>query len=274
MTRTLCTLTVTAAVLAAGAGISLPTAASVVLNGTRVIYSAGQASKTLQLENDDDHPNLVQVWVDADAQDNAEIPAPFIVNPPIFRMAAHTGQMVRLRFVGPDAGSPALPADRESVFYLNFTQIPALPQDQRDTSQLVFLLQSQVKIFYRPKGLPEQDLSCASLRFTREGKSVQVENISAYHVVVSRADWVDNATANDAPAPLAQAQMLAPFAQANWRLPQASAQANPADQTNQTGQTGGDAAVRLWLRNDYGADAGHTCPVMTLALPAAPVFSS
>jgi len=273
MTRKLCTRAVTAAMTAllaaAGASFTAPAAASVVLNGTRVIYPAGQLAKTLQLENDDDHPNLVQVWVESDDAGGADIPAPFVVNPPIFRMAPHAGQMVRLRFVGSDAAAPLLPADRESVFYLNFTQIPALPEAQRNDSQLVFLLQSQVKIFYRPKGLPAQDLSCASLRFTREGDTVQVENISSYHVVVSRADWISgsaegdaiNHTADDTLVPLAQAQMLAPFAQSSWRLPQDIAlHARAGD--------AGQASARLWLRNDYGADVSHTCPVMSLGLPA------
>jgi len=216
----------------------------VVLNGTRVIYPASQPSKTLHLSNDDAHPNLVQVWVtreEEDDTDGAGNPAPFVVNPPIFRMAAHADQMVRLRFVGDDS----LPADRESVFYLNFTQVPALPDDQQDANRLVVLLQSRVKLFYRPKGLPAHDLSCASLRLEHHGDVVQVTNTSAYHVVVSRAEMVTGSRTGD--TALASAQMLAPFAQARWPLP---AQAD---------STAPLPSVRLWLRNDYGADAAYTC---------------
>jgi len=177
--------------------------------------------------------------------DNAANPAPFVVNPPIFRMTAHTDQMVRLRLVGDES----LPADRESVFYLNFTQVPALPDDQQDANRLVVLLQSRVKLFYRPRGLPAHDLSCASLRLVYDGDAVQVTNTSAYHVVVSRAEMLTGDGTGDTALPLARAQMLAPFAQTRWQL---AAQADTSVPS---------PPVRLWLRNDYGADAAHTCPL-------------
>jgi len=246
MTRKHCILTVT--LLAGLAGLPCPAPASVVLHGTRVIYPASQPGKTLHLTNGDAHPNLVQAWVARGEEDDTDgatnptpNPAPFVVSPPIFRMAAHADQMVRLRLVGDDS----LPADRESVFYLNFTQVPALPDDQQDANRLVVLLQSRVKLFYRPRGLPAHDLSCASLRLEHHGDAVQVTNISAYHVVVSRAEMVKN----DAALPLASAQMLVPFAQTRWALPA------------QSDTTAPSSPVRLWLRNDYGADAAHTCPL-------------
>jgi len=144
---------------------------------------ADLASQTLQLTNQDDHPNLVQLWVEGDGEHDTNTPAPFIANPPILHMAAHAQQTVRLRF----NGSQDLPQDRESVFYLNFTQVPALPDDGMDANQLVLLFQSRVKLFYRPQGLPAFAPNCQSLQPSREGDSVTLTNTGAYHMVVSRA---------------------------------------------------------------------------------------
>jgi len=207
--------------------------ASVVLNGTRVIYQGGQHGKTLQLTNEDAHPNLVQVWVDDDA--------PFVLNPPIFRMEPHAGQMVRLRVE--DAG---LPKDRESVFYLNFTQVPALDEAAAEANRLVLLLQSRVKLFYRPKGLAQQRLSCKSLHVQRKGDQLTVENSSPYHVVVNQAVL----SAGGKHVPLAQAQMLTPFSTTTWVVPAQAAGAKAAAQS-----------LELSLRNDYGSDVNHVCSV-------------
>jgi len=214
------------------AGITTPAAhASVVLNGTRVIYQAGQHGKTLQLTNEDDHPNLVQVWVD----DNA----PFVLNPPIFRMEPHAGQMVRLRIADMD-----LPQDRESVFYLNFTQVPALDDAAQEANRLVLLFQSRVKLFYRPKGLAPNVFSCAALRMRRLTETMQIENTSAYHLVVMRAEL----RSGEKFPVLTKAHMLAPFSETQWDWP-ASVPAN------------GTATLVLTLRNDYGADVKHECLV-------------
>jgi len=215
------------------AGITVPAAhASVVLNGTRVIYQAGQHGKTLQLSNEDEHPNLVQMWVDDDA--------PFVLNPPIFRMEPHAGQMVRLRIADTD-----LPQDRESVFYLNFTQVPALDDAAQQANRLVLLFQSRVKLFYRPKGLAPNTFSCAALHMQRHAGELQVENTSAYHLVVMHAEL----RSGDTSLPLAETQMLTPFSKTQWAWP-ASVRAS------------GLETVVLTLRNDYGADVKHECVVV------------
>jgi len=233
------------AALAALTTLATPAPASVVMNGTRIIYPAGQVSKTLQLTNEDAHPNLVQVWVEGDGRHDTDTAAPFIVSPPIFRMEPHTGQMLRLRFAGSEDAATAFPTDRESVFYLNFTQVPALPEDGLDANRLVLLFQSRIKLFYRPQGLPAHEHSCDTLALYRDGDRVVVENPSAYHVVVSRADLL---AGQDSRVTLAESQMIAPFSQARWALPAAAAENTPAP-----------AQLDLMLRNDYGTDASHVC---------------
>jgi len=225
--------------------VPAPAAASVMLTGTRVIYPEAASGQTLQLGNPDAHPYLVQMWLDAGDEDSTPETAapdvPFTLSPPIFRMEPHSGQAVRLML----SGDQALPADRESLFYLNFTQIPALEQAALDANLLVLTLKSRVKVFYRPQALPRlnlRQLACA-LRFHLNGTSVQVENPGAFHAVIRRAELLLDGRAE----PLLKGEVVAPFSQQARTLP------NPL-----TVPLG--AQVRVSLVNDYGADESHTCP--------------
>jgi len=223
---------------------SAPVPASVVLTGTRIIYPAAASGQTLQLGNADAHPYLVQMWLDAGDQDStpelASADVPFALSPPIFRMEPDSGQAVRLMFTG----DQPLPADRESLFYLNFTQIPALSQGELDANLLVLTLKNRVKVFYRPRGLSAPDLRklvCA-LRFHLNANRVQVENPSAFHLVIRRAEW----QLGGRNVALLKGEVLAPFSQ--QERPLADAFAAP----------GGE--VRVTVVNDYGADESYTCP--------------
>ncbi|SPZ91589.1 fimbrial chaperone protein StbB [Serratia marcescens] len=92
--------------------------ASVTCSATAYLPRRG-AGKTLQFTNDDGTPALMQIWLDINnpksTPENAD--APFVASPQIFRMNPHSGQMVRLSFVG-----QPLPRDRESLV---LSQLPA-----------------------------------------------------------------------------------------------------------------------------------------------------
>ncbi|EOL5892865.1 fimbrial biogenesis chaperone [Providencia stuartii] len=76
--------------------------ASVIINGTRVIYNEKSKSKTVQLVNDNKWPALVQVWLDnGDPNELPEnIKTPFSITPPIFKMSSGAGQNLRLTYLG------------------------------------------------------------------------------------------------------------------------------------------------------------------------------
>ncbi|WP_265511521.1 fimbrial biogenesis chaperone, partial [Providencia rustigianii] len=73
--------------------ISTSLYASVIINGTRVIYNESSKSKTVQLVNENKWPALVQVWLDNG--DPSELPenikTPFSITPPIFKMSPDSG---------------------------------------------------------------------------------------------------------------------------------------------------------------------------------------
>jgi len=223
-----------------------PASASVVLTGTRIIYPAALPGKTLQLSNDDAHPWLVQAWLDAGDEDStpetADETIPFALSPPIFRMEPGSRQALRLMLTA----SQELPADRESLFYFNFIQIPALEQDGLDANRLVMLLRNRVKLFYRPHRLSRPDtreMACA-LRFFIDGGQVRVNNPAAFHATINHAELILDGGRS---VPLLSGQMLAPFSQQHWPL--AGSFTPPAQ-----------AQTRVTLVNDYGAHEAHTCP--------------
>jgi len=225
-----------------------PAQASVVMTGTRVIYPAALPGKTLQLSNPDAHPYLVQVWLDAGDENSepgaADNGAPFIANPPIFRMEPGSGQAVRLM----PTDTSTLPTDRESLFYLNFSQIPALAPEALEGNALLMVMKSRFKLFYRPRGLspaaPDtRKLACA-LRFKVDAGQLQVDNPSAFHAVVSQAETV----LNGRNVPLLQAQVFAPFSTRHLPLAEGVTLVEGAQ-------------VQVSVLNDYGADSIYTCPL-------------
>jgi len=209
--------------------------ASVVMMGTRVVYPGKAKEQTVQFQNPDAHPHVVQVWLDdGDAKatpDTAQ--SPFLALPQVFRIEPQTGQMVRLLMT--DASS--LPQDRESVFYLNFSQLPMQRKTDKPVNQLMIMFTSRLKVFYRPAGIEAnlpQDIS-QRLQLTWRDGAVHVHNPTPYHVVVNFADLLTDKE----PLRLASADMIAPFSDVAWRAPVASAR---------------NMQLRLVLVNDYGAD--------------------
>ncbi|TDG22177.1 molecular chaperone [Paraburkholderia silviterrae] len=153
--RRLCRLATLALSVAAllAAALSLPAHAGVTPEVSRVIFPAGETEQSLQVFNANTWPVLVQAWVDDGRIDAVpqESTAPFVVLPPIFRMAA--GDQTSLRIIH---SGEKLPTDRESLFWLNVYEIPGLLKEhQPDNAQAVTVtMRTQIKVFVRPAGLP------------------------------------------------------------------------------------------------------------------------
>ena len=138
-----------AAMLALSLFSALPAQAGIVITGTRVIYPAGEQEVTVKIDNDGERPVLVQSWIDeGDANASPETASvPFTLTPPVSRINKGKGQMLRLIYTG-----ATLPADKESLFWLNVLEIPATSQEKQNKLKMAF--RSRLKIFYRPAGLP------------------------------------------------------------------------------------------------------------------------
>ena len=223
--------------------------AGVVLDGTRHIYPQQRREITLRLTNDDQRaPRLVQMWLDQGdpTQDPSRSDVPFSLSPPVFRMDAGKSQVVRLVYT-----QDPLPADRESLFWLNALEIPPKvsaaqgSQDDARSNHLQFAFRIRTKVFFRPVQLSgTADEAPSRLRWTlhrsAQGPLLEVHNPSAYHVTFNEVALAMGSQADARLLPAGEG-MVPPGG--NLQLPvRELVQRIPAD-----------AQVHFKYINDYGA---------------------
>lgn len=160
--------------------------ASVVLSGTRVVYKSTDRDATIELNNSGEQPSLIQAWIDAgETAGNPEtLSVPFVLTPPISRIDPKQSQTLRLVYTG-----ETLPADRESVFWLNVLEIPPKPDDIAVPNRVQFSIRTRIKIFFRPKELTGSPVTVAAQLQWHPvpGKPlvVMAKNPSPYYLSVS-----------------------------------------------------------------------------------------
>lgn len=156
------------------------------IDRTRMVYPAAKKEMSLVVTNNATAPRLIQAWID-DGNPNADISAasfPFMIVPPISRLAPGNGQRLRVLFLG-----PALPQDRESVFWINILELQPKPSAKKQEvyDNVRFSIRSRLKLFYRPEGLPGSPQEAATaLRWRlapfKEGYALECENPSAFNI--------------------------------------------------------------------------------------------
>ncbi|MGC7838647.1 fimbrial biogenesis chaperone [Pseudomonas wayambapalatensis] len=178
--------------------------ANIILNGTRIIYHERKGFVSVQLTSTGPDASLVQAWIDdGDVNSTPETAhVPFLLSPPIVKVLGHGGQQLRI-----EKTDAALPSDRESIFYLNVLEIPALPDHLKEQNTLQLALRTRVKLFYRPDALKSSpDFSTKNIRAVAHGAGVSIFNDSAYHLTIVRI------AVKDSSVELAGASMIAPHA--------------------------------------------------------------
>ncbi|MFZ1871581.1 MAG: molecular chaperone [Chania sp.] len=151
---------------AASGGISL--------SQTRVIFSAEDKAQTITVKNSGAKNYLIQSRVQTDLSNTRA--APFVVTPPLFQLAPESHQLLRIL-----KQDPALPADRESLFYLAVSAIPAQSEPAAQQARLSMGFQFVIKLFYRPAGLKiaAENASC-QLKMTPTAQGIRIENPTPY----------------------------------------------------------------------------------------------
>ncbi|ECW0471766.1 fimbrial chaperone [Salmonella enterica subsp. enterica] len=120
--------------------------AAFTLSGTRFIYEEGRKNISVDVTNTADSTYGGQVWVDNESQASGVYMVP---EPPFFKLAPKQKQIVRIIKT---EGGTALPANRESLFWLNVQEIPP-KAEKSDEPVLSIALATRVKLIYRPKAL-------------------------------------------------------------------------------------------------------------------------
>lgn len=166
----------------------------ITLHGTRVIFSgAEKGGVSYSLTNNTKAVYLLQArmlpWaISEETSVSSEERLPLVVVPPLQRMEPQAQVTLRLR----EVGKHALPQDRESVFMLVLKTIPNEEKNEATAEHgtdeagvmLRFALQNNLKVFYRPVGLPNMDMTTISqsLTFRRDGETLWVKNPTPYYV--------------------------------------------------------------------------------------------
>ncbi|MCX8980852.1 fimbrial chaperone [Citrobacter portucalensis] len=154
--------------------------AAFVLDGTRVIYNAGQKNASVQVTNASDRTYGGQVWLT-----NADQPKEtvyLVPSPSFFKVSAKGVQTVRILNV-----NNSLPADRESLFKLNVQEIPPKPDNTADGSAVLsFAMNTQIKLFWRPQSLREgRPEAEKKLTITQHDGQVWLKNPTPYYFAVT-----------------------------------------------------------------------------------------
>ncbi|MGD8204208.1 fimbria/pilus periplasmic chaperone [Pantoea sp. FN0305] len=189
--------------------------AGIVINSTRVIYPEEKSEVTVRLESQNDYSSLIQSWIDSGDKNQAikNIKVPFILLPPVTRIEPHQGQTLRINYLGEGFD---VPADRESVFWLNVLDIPPKPSGKME-NLLQMAIRTRIKLFFRPKSL--QDISPAEAaekviwRVVKDNKKaiLEAENRSPFHVSITSVEAKSgNKTFN------AEGKMIAPFSRVTY----------------------------------------------------------
>jgi len=185
---------------------SLCAQASLVMQGSRVIYEEARGEAVVHLSYVGEHPILLQAWLDdgTEVLDPGEYATPFILTPAATRVEPGNGQSIRILRTG-----TGLAQDRETMLFFNTLEVPPAPTEQIAAGDafLQFAFRGRWKFFYRPKGLPYPARQALErLQFTLDAPTLpdgrgqlRIHNPTPYHITfVNLSVRLANA-ADDAP---------------------------------------------------------------------------
>ncbi len=185
--------------------LSAQAAGGIGLGATRVIYPADAKQTSLSITNSDTKERyLVNSWVE---NNRGEKDKSFIVTPPLFVSESKSENTLRIIY----AGQP-LPADRESLFWMNVKAIPSVDKNTVESNNVLQLaILSRIKLFVRPKNLQMQpEEAVKQLRFSRSGGYISLHNPSPYYISTVNLKVGNEKLPNTMVAPKSVAKVTVP----------------------------------------------------------------
>lgn len=153
--------------------------AQLTLDRTRIIFDRTQSnSQSIVVSNTSkNEPYLAQSWIEDDRGNKIE--SPLVALPILQRINPGQEKQVKISL----AGQNNLPTDRESMLFFNVLGVP--PKTGAE-NQINIVIQSKIKLFYRPKGLKQYKDSgwLKELKISRAGNSYTLQNPTEYHMVI------------------------------------------------------------------------------------------
>lgn len=126
-----------------------------------------------------DAPYLAQTWIENDSGE--KIISPLAALPILQRINPKQEKQIKINFMGSES---ELASDRETMFFMNVLGVP--PKGDESKNQISIVIQSKMKLFYRPKGLPtyENNGWIEEVIVKKANNSVVLENPTAYYSVI------------------------------------------------------------------------------------------
>lgn len=157
--------------------------ASMVLDKTRIIFPQGTVTEGLTMMNMNNYPSFVQAWIDKGDVNNfkQDSSSPFIIIPPIFNLGSQEIKSVKIIYDG-----RPLPTDRESLYWVNIYEVPAIKSGLTEKQYLLMSIKMQIKLIYRPETLKNgvdnarKAVDCSILN--DHGYSLSCKNNSGYYI--------------------------------------------------------------------------------------------
>lgn len=208
---------ISSALLALGILASSSSVAGISLSSTRVIFPGAEREVTPTVIAGDSEV-VFQSWLDID--ENPDLDLPFTVTPSLAKLNAGQSQILRILY----QGTP-LPADRESLFWLNVQEIPKVSTDfaEGKVSGLSFTVRQRVKMFFRPEGIKSEPIEMTGkLNVTMKSsrKDIVIENTGPNFITLVAFSSQEKNTDG---ASLLDAVMIPPFSKKEAALSSAVA---------------------------------------------------
>lgn len=153
-------------------------AGGVSLGSTRIVYPSDSRQITLPVNNTDDKSRfLINSWIeDSEGKKSND----FTITPPLFMIGPGNENILSIKL----NGNRSLPADRETLYWLNSQAIP-----QQDAAKgeniLQIASQSRIKLFVRPAGLEMKATEAQEhISFSRHAGELVVHNPTPYHITL------------------------------------------------------------------------------------------
>ena len=221
--------------------------AALTLVGTRIVYPANAKFADITAENAGKQSVQMLAWID-DGDINSTpdtATAPFLLAPAVKVIGPGRKQFLRISYTG-----GTLPLDRETIYYLNVTEIPPKPIGPRAEPALQFAVRTRIKIFMRPAGLPGEPVVAArklswELNVAAGGAVIRAKNPSPYFVSMGSVKLMRG----DAMLADLDRGMVPPWGESEFR-----ADTGVADFSGAT-------AVNYVYVNDYGGPEEFTFPL-------------
>lgn len=238
--------------LAACLFFSLTGQAAISLSGTRLVFDAKNKEASIIVRNAASKV-LVQSWIESDTPgDSGELP--FAVTPPLAKMQPHAQQLLRVLY----AGNSTLPANKESVFWLNVQEVP---EQVAGDNTLQLAIRQRIKLFYRPAGISGTAADAVTgltwQRVREAGKpALKVVNASAYHVPINTVGLNAGAQQEKLTTPF----MIAPGETRYLPLKNSEIPAQARLNFQAVNDYGGVETLNAQLLNDTPVNATRTTP--------------